>query len=75
MFHIEGGKNYLADQGSRFPTGGAGNDKGDGSAGEGDSAKIIGAAGTGKYNLFMASSGATYRCMLSKYCSDICPWS
>ena len=38
-------KNYLADQGSRFPTGGAGNNKGDGSAGEGDSAKKIGAAG------------------------------
>ena len=45
MFHIEGAKNYLADQGSRFPTGGAGNDKGDGSFGEGDSAKKIGAAG------------------------------
>ena len=45
MFHIEGCKNYLADQGSRFPTGGAVIDKGDGSAGEGDSAKIIGAAG------------------------------
>ena len=29
MFHIKGHKNYLADQGSRFPTGGAGNDKGD----------------------------------------------
>ena len=48
MFHIEGAKNYLADQGSRFPTGDAGNDKGDGSAGEvdsADSAKKIGAAG------------------------------
>jgi hypothetical protein len=44
MFNIEGCKNSLADQGSRFPTGSAGNDKGDGSAGEGDSAKIIGAA-------------------------------
>ena len=45
MFHIEGRKKYFADQGSRFPTGGAGNDKGDGSAGEGDSARIIRAAG------------------------------
>ena len=45
MFHIEGAKNFLADQGSRFPTGVAGNDKGDGSAGEIDSAKKIGAAG------------------------------
>ena len=45
MFHIEGAKNYLADQGSRLPTGSAGNDKGDGGAGELDSAKVIGAAG------------------------------
>ena len=45
MFHIEGAKNFLADQGSRLPTGGAGNDRGDGVAGEGDSAKVIGAEG------------------------------
>ena len=44
MFHIEGRKNYLADQGSRHPTGGAGNDRGDRDAGEDDSAKITGAA-------------------------------
>ena len=44
MFHIEGQKNYLADQGSRHPTGGAGNDRGDGEAGDDDSAKITGAA-------------------------------
>ena len=38
----------MTDQGSRFPTGDAANDKGDGSAGEvdsADSAKKIGAAG------------------------------
>jgi hypothetical protein len=45
MFHIESRNNYLADQGSRNPTGGAGNDRGDGFAGEGDSAKRTGAAG------------------------------
>ena len=48
MFHIEGAKKKLADQGSRFPTGNAGNDKWDGSAKEidsADSAKKIGAAG------------------------------
>ena len=45
MFHIDGAKNYLADQGSRLPSGRAGNDKGDGGAGEVDSAKVIGAAG------------------------------
>ena len=45
MFHIEGAKNFLADQGSRLPTGSAGNDKGDGGAGESDSAKMIRAAG------------------------------
>ena len=44
MFHIEGHKNYLTDQGSRNPTGGAGNDRGDGVPGEGDSAKRTGAA-------------------------------
>ena len=44
MFHIEGRTNYLADQGSRHPTGGAGSDMGDGEAGEDDSAKITGAA-------------------------------
>ena len=44
MFHIKGCKNYLADQGSRNPTGSAGNDRGDGVAGEGDSAKRTGAA-------------------------------
>ena len=37
MFHIKGAKNFLADQGSCFPTGNAGNDKGDGSANELDS--------------------------------------
>ena len=46
MFHIEGRKNYLADQGSRNPTGSAGNDRGDGVAGEGDSAKRTWAAST-----------------------------
>ena len=46
MFHIEGAKNFLADRGSRLPTGSAGNDRGDGAAGDGDSAKVIGAAGT-----------------------------
>ena len=45
MFHIKGSKIYLADQGIRFPTGGAGNNKGDGIAGEGDSAKRTEAAG------------------------------
>ena len=45
MFHIEGAKNYLADLGSRLPTGGAGNDRGDGEAGDGDSARVIGAEG------------------------------
>ena len=45
MFHIKGAWNFLADRGSRLPTGSAGNDRGDGAAGEGDSAKIIGAAG------------------------------
>ena len=40
MFHIEGAQNFLADRGSRLPTGSAGNDRGDG-----DSAKVIGAAG------------------------------
>ena len=45
MFHIKGARNFLADRGSRFPTGSAGNDRGDCAAGEGDSAKIIGAAG------------------------------
>ena len=45
MFHIEGAKNFLADQGSRLPSGSAGNDRGDGAAGDGDSAKVIGAAG------------------------------
>ena len=45
MFHIEGARNFLADRGSRLPTGSAGNDRGDGTAGEGDSAKVIGAAG------------------------------
>ena len=45
MFHIKGARNFLADRGSRLPTGSAGNDRGDGAAGEGDSAKIIGAAG------------------------------
>ena len=44
MFIIKGRKNYLADQGSRNPTGGAGNDRGDGVAGKGDSAKRTGAA-------------------------------
>ena len=39
MFHIKGRKNYLAAQCSRNPTGGAGNDWGDGFAGTGDSAK------------------------------------
>ena len=39
MFHIEGAKHFLADRGSRFPTGDAGNDKGDGSANELDSTK------------------------------------
>ena len=34
MFHIKGAKNFLADRGSRLPTGSAGNDKGD-NAGEG----------------------------------------
>ena len=45
MFHFEGHKKYLADQGSHNPTEGAGNDRGDGFAGEGDSAKRTGAAG------------------------------
>ena len=45
MFHIEGAKSFLGDQGSRLPTGSAGNDKGDGGAGDSDSAKVIGAAG------------------------------
>ena len=45
MFHIEGAKNYLADLGSRLPTGDAGNDRGDGEAGDGDSARVIGAEG------------------------------
>ena len=45
MFHIEGSKNYLADLGSRMPTGCAGNDRGDGLPGDGDSAKVIGAEG------------------------------
>ena len=45
MFHIEGAKNHLADQGSRLPTGSPGNDRGDGEAGDGDSAKVIGAEG------------------------------
>ena len=45
MIHIKGAKNFLADQGSRLPTGSAGNDRGDGVAGDGDSAKVIGAEG------------------------------
>ena len=44
MFHIEGARNFLADRGSRLPTGSADNDRGDGAAGDGDSAKVIGAA-------------------------------
>jgi hypothetical protein len=43
MFHIEGARNFLADRGSRLPTGRDGNDRGNGAAGEG--AKVIGAAG------------------------------
>ena len=35
IFHFEGAKNYLADRGSGLPSGSAGNDKGDGAAGEG----------------------------------------
>ena len=45
LFHIEGARNFLADRGSRLPTGRAGNNRGDGAAGEGDSATVIGAAG------------------------------
>ena len=45
MFHIERANNFLADRGNRFPTGSAGNDRGDGATGESDSAKVIGAAG------------------------------
>ena len=45
MFHIEGAKNHLADRGSRLPSGKPGNDEGDGAAGEGDSARVQGAAG------------------------------
>ena len=45
MFQIKGAKKYLADQGSRFLTGNAGNDKGDGSVKELVSTKKIGAAG------------------------------
>ena len=45
MFHIEGAQNFLADRGSRLPTGSAGNDRGDSAAVDGDSAKVIGAAG------------------------------
>ena len=45
MFHIEGAKNYIADRGSRLPSGKPGNDRGDGPAGEGDSSRVQGAAG------------------------------
>ena len=45
MFYIEGARNFLADRGSRLPTGRAANDRGDGAAGEGDSDKVIGATG------------------------------
>jgi hypothetical protein len=33
IFHISGAKNYLADRGSRFPSGGAGDDRGESSEG------------------------------------------
>ena len=56
IFHIEGAKNYLADRGSRLPSGKAGNDKGDGAAGEGDSSRVMGAAGAE----FRANTGSQW---------------
>ena len=44
IFHIPGANNFLSDRGSRFPTGKAGNDRGDGSANDLGSAKKVGAA-------------------------------
>ena len=36
IFHIPGADNFLSDRGSRFPTGKAGNDKGDDMSGAKD---------------------------------------
>ena len=46
IFHIPGANNFLSDRGSRFPTGKAGNDRGDDMGGANDlgSAKKVGAA-------------------------------
>jgi hypothetical protein len=56
IFHIEGAKNYLADRGSRLPSGSVGNEKGDGAAGEGDSSRVLGAAGAE----FRANTGSLW---------------
>ena len=72
IFHIEGQKNYLADQGSRNPTGGAGFDRGEGFVGEDDSAKITGAASA---EIRANTAGSWPNMDLpTDDCSDICIW-
>ena len=42
IFHIPGAANFLSDRGSRFPTGIAGNDRGDALGGQGDIVSALG---------------------------------